>query len=136
MYCHYPWTTLYLSAAGTARVCCYMSVHADLGEFEGDVAKAWNGPQLQSVREHIREGRVHPVCTECVVHRSFELHRAAMNPIRQELQVDEFAPQALAPSHAAPAVVEAQVEDRGLRRLIRKVRARATGAASSGAPKQ
>jgi len=121
MYCHYPWTTLYLSAAGTARVCCYMSVHADLGEFEGDVAKAWNGPQLQSVREHIRDGRVHPACAECVVHRSFELHRAAMNPIRQELQVDEFAPQPAALATPEPVLVEPQVEDRGLRKLARRL---------------
>jgi hypothetical protein len=129
MYCHYPWTTLYLSAAGTARVCCYMSVHQDLGEFEGDVAKAWNGPQLQSVREHIREGRVHPACAECVVHRSFELHRAAMNPIRQELQVDEFAP-----PPPPPVVVEAQVEDRGLRRLLNRIRRKPAGGPSPGAP--
>jgi hypothetical protein len=135
MYCHYPWTTLYLSAAGTARVCCYMSVHADLGEFEGDVAKAWNGPQLQSVREHIREGRVHPVCTECVVHRSFELHRAAMNPIRQELQVDEFAPQPAAPPPPEP-MLEPQVEDRGLRRLMRRVTRRVRPAAESRIGKQ
>jgi len=131
MYCHYPWTTLYLSAAGTARVCCYMSVHQDLGEFQGDVAKAWNGPQLQSVREHIKEGRVHPACAECVVHRSFELHRAAMNPIRQELQVDEFAPQPALPP--PPVLVEAQVEDRGIRGLLSRIRKRATRGTDSGA---
>ena len=119
MYCHYPWTTLYLMAAGTAKVCCYMSVHEDLGEFQGNVAAAWNGPQLQSVREHIREGRVHPACTECVRHRTFEMHAAAMNPIRQELQLDEFAP--------VPVVVQPQVEDRGLRRLLKRVRAAAGG---------
>jgi len=123
MYCHYPWTTLYLMAAGTAKVCCYMSVHEDLGEFQGNVAAAWNGPQLQSVREHIREGRVHPACTECVRHRTFEMHAAAMNPIRQELQVDEFAPVA--------AVVHPQVEDRGLKRLLKRVRAAAGGATSA-----
>jgi len=123
MYCHYPWTTLYLMAAGTAKVCCYMSVHEDLGEFQGNVAAAWNGPQLQSVREHIREGRVHPACTECVRHRTFEMHAAAMNPIRQELQLDEFAPVA--------AVVHPQVEDRGLKRLLKRVRAAAGGAASA-----
>ncbi len=132
MYCHYPWTTLYLSAAGTAKVCCYMSVHADLGEFQGDVAKAWNGPQLQSVREHIKDGRVHPACAECVVHRSFELHRAAMNPIRQELQVDEFAPPPPAPP-PPPVLVEPQVEDRGIRRLLSRIKKRATRGTDSGA---
>jgi len=87
MYCHYPWTTLYLSAAGKARVCCYMNVHEDLGSFTGDanIGSAWNGPPLQSVREHIRDGRVHPSCRECVAHRTFEVHSAAMHPIREEL---------------------------------------------------
>jgi hypothetical protein len=64
------------------------------------------------VREHIKDGRVHSACAECVVHRSFELHRAAMNPIRQELQVDEFAPPPALPP--PPVLVEAQVEDRGI----------------------
>lgn len=87
MYCHYPWTTLYLSAAGKARVCCYMNVHEDLGEFTGDasVGTAWNGPALRSVREHIRDGRVHPACKECVAHRTYEVHAAAMHPIRVDL---------------------------------------------------
>ena len=40
---------------------------------------AWNGPALQSVREHI-DGRVHPACSECVVHRSYQVHEAAMYP--------------------------------------------------------
>src|SRR5262249_5383104 len=76
MYCHYPWTTLYLSASGTAKVCCYMGVKEGLGSFtaEGGIANVWNGPQLQSVREHIRDGRVHEACRECVAHRSFENH--------------------------------------------------------------
>ena len=87
MYCHYPWTTLYLSAAGKARVCCYMSLQEDLGDFAGEagIGAAWNGPALQSVREHIRDGRVHPACSQCVPHRSYEMHAASMNPIRAEL---------------------------------------------------
>ena len=86
-YCHYPWTTLYLSAAGKARVCCFMSVKEDLGAFTGeaDVGTAWNGPALQSVREHIRDGRVHPACKECVAHRTYEVHASAIHPIRVEL---------------------------------------------------
>ena len=103
MYCHYPWTTLYLSAAGKARVCCYMSIHEDLGDFAGEagVGSAWNGPQLQSVREHIRDGRVHPACSQCVPHRSYEMHAASMNPIRAELAIP--APPAAVPEPAVPA---------------------------------
>jgi pyruvate-formate lyase-activating enzyme len=125
MYCHYPWTTLYLSAAGKARVCCYMNVHEDLGAFTGDanVGSAWNGPQLQSVREHIRDGRVHPSCRECVAHRTYEVHAAAMHPIRVELGL--VPPAAPAPEPmAAAAVPEPQPEeDPGmLRRLLKRWR--------------
>jgi MoaA/NifB/PqqE/SkfB family radical SAM enzyme len=136
MYCHYPWTTLYLSASGTAKVCCYMGVKEGLGSFtgEGGIGAVWNGRELQSVREHIREGRVHPACTQCVAHRSFENHAAAMNPIRAEL----FPP---APPAPAPAPVETAPEEpeepeiTGLRRILRKVRARraASSRDSSGA---
>jgi pyruvate-formate lyase-activating enzyme len=82
MYCHYPWTTLYLSASGTAKVCCYMAVNEGLGSFTGGGISVWNEPALQSIREHIRDGRVIRL-PECVVHRSFENHAAAMNPIRE-----------------------------------------------------
>ncbi|MFY9550176.1 MAG: radical SAM protein [Thermoanaerobaculia bacterium] len=113
MYCHYPWTTLYLSASGTAKVCCYMAVKEGLGSFtgEGGIGAVWNGPQLQSVREHIRGGRVHPACRECVTHRSFENHPAAMNPIRAEL----FPLAPLEPPPAEPEIT-------GLRRILRKFR--------------
>jgi MoaA/NifB/PqqE/SkfB family radical SAM enzyme len=133
MYCHYPWTTLYLSASGTAKVCCYMGVKEGLGSFtgEGGIAGVWNGPQLQSVREHIREGRVHPACTQCVAHRSFENHAAAMNPIRAEL----FPPTPPAPP-APPPVEEvfAEPELTGLRRILRKFRGwrSGSGAGSTG----
>ena len=114
MYCHYPWTTLYLAASGTAKVCCYMSVGEGLGAFtgEGGIQGVWNGPMLQSVREHIRDGRVHPACAQCVAHRSFENHAAAMNPIRAEL----FPPAPVAP----PPPPEPEVT--GLRRILRKFR--------------
>ena len=104
MYCHYPWTTLYLSAAGKARVCCNMPIGEDLGDFhaEAGVGAAWNGPQLQSVREHIRDGRVHPACRECVSHRSYEMHTALMNPIRAELGIPEAAPRIPEPPAAIP----------------------------------
>lgn len=87
MYCHYPWTTLYLSARGKTRVCCYMSPTVDLGSFTGDggLEAAWNGEDLRAVREAIRDGRVHPACTECVAHRSFESHEPAMVTIGREL---------------------------------------------------
>ena len=134
MYCHYPWTTLYLSASGTAKVCCYMGVKEGLGSFtaDGGIARVWNGPELQSVREHIREGRVHELCRECVAHRSFENHAAAMNPIRAEL----FPPQPPAPPPPPPVEeVFAEPELTGLRRILRKFRGRrsATGADSTGA---
>jgi pyruvate-formate lyase-activating enzyme len=126
MYCHYPWTTLYLSAAGKARVCCFMSVHEDLGEFAGEanVGAAWNGPPLQSVREHIRDGRVHPACKECVAHKTYEVHSSAMNPIRAELGITlptaPDPPPVEPPSHP-PADTG---EDEGLlRRFIRRWRA-------------
>ena len=123
MYCHYPWTTLYLSAAGKARVCCYMNVHEDLGAFTGDanIGTAWNGPQLQSVREHIRDGRVHPACRECVSHRTFEVHAAAMYPIREELGLAPVAP---VPVPASAPVVEPQPEDDPgmLRRFLKRLR--------------
>jgi hypothetical protein len=134
MYCHYPWTTLYLSASGTAKVCCYMGVKEGLGSFTGEtgIAGVWNGPQLQSVREHIRDGRVHPACRECVMHRSFENHAAAMNPIRAEL----FPPAPPAPP-APPPVEEvfAEPELTGLRRILRKFRGwrSGPGANSTGA---
>jgi pyruvate-formate lyase-activating enzyme len=125
MYCHYPWTTLYLSAAGKARVCCFMSVHEDLGEFTGDanVGAAWNGPALQSVREHIRDGRIHPACRECVAHRTYEVHASAMNPIRAELGLVPPAAPA-EPQPAAAPVEPPPEEDVGvLRKIWRRWRA-------------
>ena len=127
MYCHYPWTTLYLSAAGKARVCCFMSVHEDLGEFSGDanVGAAWNGPPLQSVREHIRDGRVHRACKECVAHKTYEVHASAMNPIRAELGLMNPAvsePPAAEPP-AAPPPAEPDEDEGLLRRFIRRWRA-------------
>ena len=121
MYCHYPWTTLYLSAAGTAKVCCHMAVGEGLGSFtgEGGIGAVWNGPQLQSVREHIREGRVHPACAQCVAHRSFENHVASMNPIRAELFPP--APPALARPLVEPEP-EPEPESTGLQRILRRLR--------------
>jgi hypothetical protein len=110
-----------------------MGVKEGLASFtgEGGIAGVWNGPQLQSVREHIRDGRVHPACTQCVQHRSFENHAAAMNPIRAEL-----FPPAL-PTPPAPPVEEvfAEPELKGLRRILRKFRGRrsGSGADSTGA---
>jgi pyruvate-formate lyase-activating enzyme len=126
MYCHYPWTTLYLSAAGKARVCCFMSVHEDLGEFTGDanVGAAWNGPQLQSVREHIRDGRVHPACRECVIHKTYEVHASAMNPIRAELGLITPAAPEPEPPPASPPAEPAPEEQAGvLRRFLKRWRA-------------
>ncbi len=127
MYCHYPWTTLYLSAAGKARVCCFMSVHEDLGEFAGEasVGAAWNGPALQSVREHIRDGRVHPACRECVLHKTYEVHASAIHPIRVELGlVPPKAPEPVAEPEPIPVVAESQTEEVGVvRRLLRRFRA-------------
>ncbi len=129
MYCHYPWTTMYLSASGTAKVCCYMAVNEGLGRFtgEGGLEAVWNGPELQSVREHIRDGRVHPACSICVSHRSFENHPAAMNPIRAEL----FPPLPPAPEVSPPAPPPV-AEPTGLQRFLRKFRSLRSGA--SGAP--
>lgn len=131
MYCHYPWTTLYIAAAGTARVCCYMPVVEGLGTFtgEGGLESVWNGPGLQSVREHIREGRVHPACSQCVVHRSFESHTAAMNPLRAELASPPPPPARVAeppPPPAAPERLRAP-EPSDRRRFFRR-RVRAPGA--------
>jgi len=122
MYCHYPWTTLYLSAAGKARVCCYMSIHENLGDFAGDssVDSAWNGPLLQSVREHIRDGRVHPACSQCVPHRSYEMHAASMNPIRAELGILSPTAAEVVPEPAAQAPLAE--EDGALRRLLKRWR--------------
>jgi len=125
MYCHYPWTTLYLSAAGKARVCCFMSVHEDLGEFTGDanVGAAWNGPQLRSVREHIRDGRVHPACMQCVSHKTYEVHSSAMNPIRTELGLVPAAAPVPEPE-PPPAAPEPPEEEGGaVRRFLRRWRA-------------
>lgn len=128
MYCHYPWTTLYLSAAGKARVCCYMNIHEDLGEFTGDasVGTAWNGPALRSVREHIRDGRVHPACKECVAHRTYEVHASAMLPIRVELGLvppaapaPDTPPPGAEPATAPPAEPRAGV----LKKMWRRWRA-------------
>jgi pyruvate-formate lyase-activating enzyme len=123
MYCHYPWTTMYIAAAGTAKVCCYMSVfESSLGSFigEGGLEGVWNGPGLQSVREHIRDGRVHPACAQCVIHRSFESHSAAMNPLRVELAVPpEPVPPPVVPP-AEPPAPPAEPEPTGLRRILRR----------------
>jgi pyruvate-formate lyase-activating enzyme len=129
MYCHYPWTTMYLSASGTAKVCCYMAVNEGLGRFtdEGGLEAVWNGPDLQSVREHIRDGRVHSACHQCVIHRSFENHPAAMNPIRAEL----FPPLPPAPEVQPPAPPPV-AEPTGLQRFLRKVRSLRSGAGASG----
>jgi pyruvate-formate lyase-activating enzyme len=131
MYCHYPWTTMYLSASGTAKVCCYMAVNEGLGRFtgEGGLDAVWNGPDLQSVREHIRDGRVHPACRQCVVHRSFENHPAAMNPIRAEL----FPPLPPEPE-VVPPPPPPVAEPTGLQRFLRKFRTLRSGSGASGAP--
>jgi len=129
MYCHYPWTTLYLSATGKARVCCYMNVHEDLGEFTGDasVGTAWNGPALRSVREHIRDGRVHRACQQCVAHRTYEVHAAAMHPIRVELGLVPPAappePEAAAAPAAPPSEAPPAEEVGILRKMWRRWRA-------------
>jgi hypothetical protein len=136
MYCHYPWTTLYLSASGKARVCCFMSVHEDLGEFTGggNVGSAWNGPPLQSVREHIRDGKVHPACRECVAHRSFEVHASAMNPIRAELGL--IPPAALPEEPAVVVIPEPEPEPEAGIGVLRKFlkRWRAPDGDASGRP--
>ena len=127
MYCHYPWTTLYLSASGKARVCCYMNIHEDLGEFTGDsnVGTAWNGPALRSVREHIRDGRVHPACQQCVAHRTYEVHEAAMHPIRVELGLVPPAapPEPERASAAVPAQSPVEEEIGVLKKIWRRWRA-------------
>ena len=130
MYCHYPWTTMYLSASGTAKVCCYMAVNEGLGRFtgEGGLEAVWNGPDLQSVREHIRDGRVHPACRQCVVHRSFENHPAAMKPIRAEL----FPPIPPEPEVMPPSPPPV-AEPTGLQRFLRKFRSLRSGASDNSA---
>ena len=129
MYCHYPWTTLYLSAGGTAKVCCYMAVKEGLGSFtgEGGIGAVWNGPELQSVRQHIREGRVHQACAQCVAHRSFENHAAAMNPIRAELFPYVPPPPELPPVEPPSVEPEPEPEITGLRRILRKFRGLRSG---------
>ncbi len=135
MYCHYPWTTLYLSASGTAKVCCYMAVNEGLGSFtgEGGIESVWNGPALQSVREHIRDGRVHPACRQCVVHRSFENHAAAMNPIRQELTPLPVVLPPPPPPVVLPPPPPPEPQPTGLKRLLRKLRAAAGPSGDSAA---
>jgi hypothetical protein len=129
MYCHYPWTTLYLSAGGTAKVCCYMAVKEGLGSFtgEGGIGAVWNGTELQSVRQHIREGRVHPACAQCVAHRSFENHAAAMNPIRAELFPYVPSPAGPPPVEPPPAGPTPEPEISGLRRILRRFRGMRSG---------
>jgi pyruvate-formate lyase-activating enzyme len=129
MYCHYPWTTMYLSASGTAKVCCYMAVSEGLGPFtgEGGLEAVWNGPELQSVREHIRDGRVHTACRQCVIHRSFENHPAAMNPIREEL----FPPLPPEPE-IQPPTPPPVAEPTGLQRFLRRVRSLRPGGGAGG----
>ena len=87
MYCLYPWTTLYLSANQTAKVCCYMSQHENLGSYKtvADAENVWNGPRLMAVRDAIRNGQVHPACRTCVSHRTFETHEAVMRGIRRRM---------------------------------------------------
>ena len=130
MYCHYPWTTMYLSAGGTAKVCCYMAVNEGLGRFtdEGGLEAVWNGPDLRSVREHIRDGRVHPACSQCAIHRSFENHPAAMNPIRAEL----FPPLPPAPEILPPPPPPV-AEPTGLQRFIKKFRSLRSGTSGGSA---
>jgi hypothetical protein len=65
------------------------------------------------VREHIRDGRVHPACSECVVHRSYQVHEAAMYPVREALGLP-----------AVPVAPEPQPEPAQgpLRKLLKRFR--------------
>jgi MoaA/NifB/PqqE/SkfB family radical SAM enzyme len=66
-YCLYPWTTLYLAADMTTKVCCNNS--ADFGDCSEpkDLDRIWHASaMLTEVRNCIRKGMVHPACRPCV----------------------------------------------------------------------
>jgi len=70
--------SLYLAADKTTKVCCFMAAEENLGSFAApsDLDGIWKGAPLQSVREHIRRGAVHPACRVCVEHRSYRNYQS------------------------------------------------------------
>ena len=85
-YCFYPWTSLYLSADRTTKVCCYME--ENLGGFSSvsDLDAIWHGGGLLGeIRRAVREGMVHPACRACVLRERYQFSHTFVNAIKERL---------------------------------------------------
>ncbi len=67
--CPLVFRTMYINSKGHVKPCCFSSDDIQLSL--GDVTKQtiheiWNGDKYQELRRSHREGRVSPICTDCV----------------------------------------------------------------------
>jgi len=90
-YCVYPWTTLYVAANRSTKVCCYMSAEENLGTVRSgeDVLQVWSGKRLGEIRAAISEGRVHRACRVCVEHRTYAGSRSTLAVLERQLVESE-----------------------------------------------
>lgn len=69
--CRYPWDNIQILANGVVKPCCWMEgkninwTMYGVGNLnESTFEEIWNGEDMQDIRKHITEGKVHPYCKD------------------------------------------------------------------------
>ncbi len=84
--CLEPWTALTITSSGHAGPCCFFwEEHADSIR-DKTLQEVWTGPYLSQFRQHMRDGRPHPICLNCYYPDTQE-HRELMDCLRQTAAV-------------------------------------------------
>lgn len=82
-YCTSPWRTALVNSNGDVHACCHGS--KPLGNInDQNFSEIWNGPNFQSLRQHILEGRVHSACEDAGC--PFLTQHPAISPEQESLK--------------------------------------------------
>ena len=67
--CYLPWNTAYITTEGEFSPCVMLTLQGGIGSVSRmNFEEVWNGEIMQSLRQHIIDGKIHPLCkkAQCV----------------------------------------------------------------------
>lgn len=67
--CYLPWSTAYITTEGKFSPCAVLLLQGGIGSVsENKFEEVWNGETMQSLRQHIIDGKIHPICkkAQCI----------------------------------------------------------------------